>query len=65
MLAVGTTTSLTAFDEREIMYLATTNAGWLPYLVDEGIRYVHYSTNRVKRQFGYLIRTYPMTSLLS
>jgi len=52
MLVVGTTTSLTAFDEREIMYLAATNAGWLPYLVDEGIRYVHYSTNRVKRQFG-------------
>ena len=47
-----TTTSLTGFDERHITYLATTNAGWLPYLADEGIRFVHYFTNRVKRQFG-------------
>ena len=29
----GTTSSLTAFDERGIMYLAATNAGWLPYLL--------------------------------
>ena len=34
---VGTTTLLTALDKRGITYLATTNAGWLPYLVDEGI----------------------------
>ena len=27
----GTTTPLTTFDERGITYLATTNAGWLPY----------------------------------
>ena len=27
----GTTSPLTAFDERGIMYLAATNAGWLPY----------------------------------
>ena len=47
----GTTTSLTAFDERGITYLAATNAGWLPYLTDEGIRFVHYSANRVRRQF--------------
>ena len=32
-----TITSLTAFDEKGITYLATTNAGWLPYLADEGI----------------------------
>ena len=29
----GTTSPLTAFDERGIMYLAATNAGWLPYLL--------------------------------
>ena len=34
-----------------ITYLAATNAGWLPYLVDEGIRFVHYPTNRVRRWF--------------
>ena len=32
MATGGTTTPIT--------YLATTNAGWLPYLVNEGIRYV-------------------------
>ena len=47
----GTTTPLTTFDERVITYLATTNAGWLPYLIDEGIHYVHYFANRVRRQF--------------
>ena len=47
-----TTTLLTAFDERGITYLAATNAGWLPYLADEGIRFVHYFANRVRRQFG-------------
>ena len=52
MLTVRITTSLTAFDEREIMYLAATNAGWLPSLANKGICYVHYSTNRVRRQFG-------------
>ena len=49
---VGTTTSLTGFDETGITYLAATNAGWLPYLANEGIRFVHYLANRVKRQFG-------------
>ena len=48
---VGTTTSLTGFDERGITYLAATNAGWLPYLVNEGIRFVHYFADRVRRQF--------------
>ena len=33
----GTTTLLIGFDERGITYLAGTNAGWLPYLADEGI----------------------------
>ena len=47
----GTTTPFIAFDERGITYLVATNARWLPYLADEGIRFVHYSTNRVRRQF--------------
>ena len=45
MAIAGTTTPLTAFAERGITYLATTNAGWLPYLVVEGVHYVHYSAN--------------------
>ena len=48
----GTNTPLTAFDEMRITYLVATNAGWLPYLVDEGVRFVHYLANRVRRQFG-------------
>ena len=47
----GTTTPLTNFEERGITYLAATNARWLPYLADEGIRFVHYPANRLKRQF--------------
>ena len=47
--AAGTTTLLTAFDERGITYLAATNAGWLSYLVDEGVRFVHYFANKVRR----------------
>ena len=43
---------LTGFDETGITYLAATNAGWLPYLADEGIRFIHYLANRVRRQFG-------------
>jgi len=48
----GTTTPLTGFDDKGITYLAATNAGWLPYLANEGIRFVHYSADRVRRQFG-------------
>ena len=48
----GTTAPLTGFDEAEITYSAATNAGWLPYLADEGMRFVHYPVNRVRRQFG-------------
>ena len=48
----GTTTPLAAFDERGITYLVATNAGWLPYLADEGICFVHYFANKVRRQFG-------------
>ena len=43
---------LIGFDETGITYLAATNAGWLPYLADEGIRFIHYPANRVRRQFG-------------
>ena len=49
---VGTTTLLTGFDEIGITYLEATNAGWLPYLADEGVRFVHYPANQVRRQFG-------------
>ena len=45
----GTTTPLTGFDERGITYLVATNVGWLSYLADEGIRFVHYSIDRVRR----------------
>ena len=48
----GTTTPLTGFEERGITYLVATNAGWLPYLADKGIRFVHYPANRVRKQFG-------------
>jgi len=47
----GTTAPLTSFEERGITYLAATNTEWLPYLADEGLRFVHYPTNRVRRQF--------------
>ena len=47
-----TTIPLTDFDETGITYLAITNARWLPYLADEGIRFVHYPANQVRRQFG-------------
>ena len=47
----GSTTLLEVYDERGITYLAATNAGWLPYLADEGLQYVHYSAYRVGRQF--------------
>ena len=49
---IGTTTPLVGFNETGITYLATTNARWLPYLADEGIRFIHYPANRARRQFG-------------
>ena len=42
---VGTTTPLAGFDEIGITYLAATNVGWLPYLADEGVKFVHYLAN--------------------
>ena len=49
---IGTTTPLTGFDEIGITYLVATNAGWLPFLADESIKFVHYPANWVRRQFG-------------
>ena len=49
--AARTTTLLIGFDKRGITYLVAINAGWLPYLADEGIQLVHYSADRVRRQF--------------
>ena len=51
MVTARTTTPLTAFDERDIMYLVATNARWMPYLADEEVRFVHYSSYKVRRQF--------------
>ena len=42
---IGTTTPLTGFDEIGITYLVATNAGWLPFLADESIKFVHYPAN--------------------
>lgn len=52
MATIRTTTLLVAYDERGIIYLAATNVGWMPYLVDKGIQNVHYSAHRARRQFG-------------
>ena len=49
---VGTTIPLTAFNEAGITYLAVINAGWLPYLANKGMSFVHYPANQVRRQFG-------------
>ena len=56
------TTPLVAYDEMEITYLAATDSGWLPYLANEGIRYVHYSAIDLGGSLG-LTRMYQMTSL--
>ena len=49
---VRNTTPLADFDEIGITYFAATNTGWLPYLANEGVRFVHYPANQVRRQFG-------------
>ena len=49
---IETATPLAGFDEIEITYLAATNVEWLPYLANEGIRFIHYPANRVRKQFG-------------
>ena len=48
----GTTIPLIDFDKARITYLAATNVGWLPYLANEGVRFVHYLASWVRRQFG-------------
>ena len=48
---VGTTTPLTSFDKTGITYFTATNAGWLPYLADKGMRFFYYLANRVRKQF--------------
>ena len=52
MSTVGTSNPLGFGDEKRLIYLAITNACWLPYLTDQGVRYMAYSTHRVRRQFG-------------
>ena len=52
MATVGTPTPLTTFNEMGITYLVATNTGWLPYLADEGVLYMHYSSHRMRSQFG-------------
>ena len=52
MAATRTTTLLVANDERGIIYLAATNAEWLPSLANKGIQYVYYSAHIARRQFG-------------
>ena len=42
---VRNTTPLADFDEIGITYFAATNTGWLPYLANEGVRFVHYPAN--------------------
>ena len=51
---VGTTTPLVGFDETRITYLVAINAGWVPYLADEGIRFVHYPANRVEGSLDWI-----------
>ena len=58
----GTTTLLTTFDEKGITYLATTNAGWLPYLADKGISII--LLIKWGGSLGW-IKTYPMILLPS
>ena len=48
----GTTIPLIDFDKARITYLAATNVEWLPYLANEGVRFVHYLASWVRRQFG-------------
>lgn len=46
---VGTMSPLGAYDGKGITYVAATNSRWLPYLANEGIWCVHYSTHIVRR----------------
>jgi hypothetical protein len=45
--------SLIAGDTASLAYLSATNAGWLPVLTSDGLRFTVYSAYRVRRQFGF------------
>uniref|UniRef100_A0A2N9IMU7 Aminotransferase-like plant mobile domain-containing protein n=1 Tax=Fagus sylvatica TaxID=28930 RepID=A0A2N9IMU7_FAGSY len=45
--------SLIAGDTASLAYLSATNAGWLPVLTSDGLRFTVYSAHRVRRQFGF------------
>uniref|UniRef100_A0A2N9FRU8 Aminotransferase-like plant mobile domain-containing protein n=1 Tax=Fagus sylvatica TaxID=28930 RepID=A0A2N9FRU8_FAGSY len=45
--------TLVAGDMASLTYLSTTNAGWLPVLSPDGLRFTVYSAHRVRKQFGF------------
>uniref|UniRef100_A0A2N9GS51 Aminotransferase-like plant mobile domain-containing protein n=1 Tax=Fagus sylvatica TaxID=28930 RepID=A0A2N9GS51_FAGSY len=45
--------SLIAGDTASLAYLSATNAGWLPVLSSDGLRFTVYSAHRVRKQFGF------------
>uniref|UniRef100_A0A2N9I6E6 Aminotransferase-like plant mobile domain-containing protein n=1 Tax=Fagus sylvatica TaxID=28930 RepID=A0A2N9I6E6_FAGSY len=45
--------SLIAGDTTSLAYLSATNAGWLPVLSSDGLRFTVYSAHRVRKQFGF------------
>jgi hypothetical protein len=45
--------TLIAGDVGSLTYLSATNAGWLPVLSSDGLRFTVYSAHRVRKQFGF------------
>jgi hypothetical protein len=45
--------SVIAGDTASLTYLSATNAGWLPVLSSDGLRFTVYSAHRVRKQFGF------------
>uniref|UniRef100_A0A2N9GDE0 Aminotransferase-like plant mobile domain-containing protein n=1 Tax=Fagus sylvatica TaxID=28930 RepID=A0A2N9GDE0_FAGSY len=45
--------TLIAGDMASLTYLSATNAGWLPVLSSDGLRFTVYSAHRVRKQFGF------------
>uniref|UniRef100_A0A2N9EFT5 Aminotransferase-like plant mobile domain-containing protein n=1 Tax=Fagus sylvatica TaxID=28930 RepID=A0A2N9EFT5_FAGSY len=45
--------TLIAGDMASLTYLSATNAGWLPVLSSDGLRFTVYSVHRVRKQFGF------------
>ena len=45
--------SIVAGDTASLTYLSATNAGWLPILSSDGLRFTVYSAHRVRKQFGF------------